>query len=51
VTRISELGTALAITNSRATRRNIPDDGILHSYHLEDLNSYTALTSWTLAET
>jgi hypothetical protein len=25
---------------TRATRRNIPEDGILHSYHYEDLKSY-----------
>jgi hypothetical protein len=39
VTRIGELGTTLAVTSNRrtqsvltrATRRNIPEDGILHS--------------------
>jgi hypothetical protein len=32
----------------RATWRNIPEDGILHSYRRENLKSYTALTGWTL---
>jgi hypothetical protein len=31
-----------------ATRRNTPEDGILHSYRRENLKSYTALTGWTL---
>jgi hypothetical protein len=26
---------------TRATRRNIPEDGILHSHHRENLKSYT----------
>jgi hypothetical protein len=33
---------------TRATRRNIPEDGILHSHHRENLKSYLALTGWTL---
>jgi hypothetical protein len=33
---------------TRATRRNIPEDGILYSHHLEELKSYIALTGWTL---
>jgi hypothetical protein len=33
---------------TRATRRNIPEDGILHSYSRENLISYIALTGWTL---
>jgi hypothetical protein len=32
----------------RATRRNIPGDGILHSHRRENLKSYTTLTGWTL---
>jgi hypothetical protein len=33
---------------TRATRRNIPEDGILHSHRRENLKSYIALTGWTL---
>jgi hypothetical protein len=33
---------------TRATRRNIPEDGILHSYRRESLKSYIALTGWAL---
>jgi hypothetical protein len=29
---------------TRATRRNIPEDGILHSHRFENLKSYVALT-------
>jgi hypothetical protein len=32
----------------RATRRNIPQDTILHSHRRENLKSYIALTGWTL---
>jgi hypothetical protein len=32
----------------RATRRNIPEDAILHSHSRENLKSYIALTGWTL---
>jgi hypothetical protein len=32
----------------RATRRNIPEGGILHSDRRENLKSYIALTGWTL---
>jgi hypothetical protein len=31
-----------------ATRLNIPEDGILHSQHRENLKSYIALTGWAL---
>jgi hypothetical protein len=50
VTRIGELGTTLAVTSNRpsatsvltrATRRNIPEDTILHSHRRENLKSYT----------
>jgi predicted hotdog family 3-hydroxylacyl-ACP dehydratase len=33
---------------TRATRRNIPEDAILHSRCSENLKSYIALTGWTL---
>jgi hypothetical protein len=33
---------------TRATRRNIPKDDILHSHRRQNLKSYTALTGWTL---
>jgi hypothetical protein len=33
---------------TKATWRNIPDDGILHSQRRENLKSYLALTGWTL---
>jgi hypothetical protein len=36
---------------SRVTRRNIPEDGILHSHRRENLKSYIALTGWALTET
>jgi hypothetical protein len=52
--RISELGPTLAVTSNQqtvvttATRRHIPEDGILHSYRRENLRSYIALTGWAL---
>jgi hypothetical protein len=33
---------------TRATRRNIPEDDILHSYRRINLKSYIALTGWPL---
>jgi hypothetical protein len=33
---------------TRATRRNIPEDGILHSHRREYLKPYIALTGWAL---
>jgi hypothetical protein len=33
---------------TRATRRNIPEDGILHSHRRETLRSYIVLTGWTV---
>jgi hypothetical protein len=33
---------------TRATRRHIPEDGILHSNRSENLKSYIALTGWTV---
>jgi hypothetical protein len=34
--------------HTRTTRRNIPEDDILHNHHREHLKSYIALTGWTL---
>jgi hypothetical protein len=34
--------------NTRATRRNIPEDSFLHGHRRENLKSYIALTGWTL---
>jgi hypothetical protein len=33
---------------TRATRRRIPEDAILHSHRRESLKSYIELTGWTL---
>jgi hypothetical protein len=33
---------------TKATWRNIPEDGILHSHRHENLKSYIALTGWAL---
>jgi hypothetical protein len=33
---------------TKATRRNIPEDGILHCQRRENVKSYIALTGWTL---
>jgi hypothetical protein len=33
---------------TRATRRNIPEDDILHSHRRENLKSYITLTDWTV---
>jgi hypothetical protein len=33
---------------TRDTRRNIPEDNILHSHRSENLKFYIALTGWTL---
>jgi hypothetical protein len=33
---------------TKATRRNIPEDAILHSDSRENLKSYIVLTGWTL---
>jgi hypothetical protein len=33
---------------TRATRRNIPEYGTLHSHRRENVKSYIALTGWTL---
>jgi hypothetical protein len=33
---------------TKASRRHISEDGILHSYRREHLKSYIALTGWAL---
>jgi hypothetical protein len=57
VTRIGELRKSLAVTSkfflvhsvlTRATRRNIPEDDILHSHRRENPKSYIALTGWAV---
>jgi hypothetical protein len=33
---------------TRATRHNIPEDGILHSHRRENIKPFIALTGWAL---
>jgi hypothetical protein len=33
---------------TRATRRNISEDGILHSHRCENIKSFISLTGWVL---
>jgi hypothetical protein len=42
------LSSSETLVLARATRRNIPEDGILHSLRRENLKSYIALTGWVL---
>jgi hypothetical protein len=42
------LGSSETSVLTRVTRRNIPEDGILHSHRRENLKSYIALAGWTL---
>jgi hypothetical protein len=42
------LGSSETSVSTWATRRNIQEDGILHSYRYENLKSYIALTGWAL---
>jgi hypothetical protein len=49
VTLIMEaLGSSETSVLTRAPRRNIPEDAILHSHRRGNLKSYIALTGWTL---
>jgi hypothetical protein len=51
VTAIGQLGTSAISSNrstQRATRRNIPEDGIHHSHRHKYLKSYMASTGWAL---
>jgi hypothetical protein len=45
---LETLGSSEASVLARATRRNIPEDGILHSLRRENLKSYIALTGWAM---
>jgi hypothetical protein len=42
------LNSSVTTVLTRATRRNIPEDDILHSHRRENLKSYIALTGWNL---
>jgi hypothetical protein len=42
------LSSSETLVLTRVTRRNIPEDDILHSHCRENLKSYIALTGWTL---
>jgi hypothetical protein len=33
---------------ARATRRHVPEDGILHNHRCENLKPYNTLTGWAL---
>jgi hypothetical protein len=46
VKRLRDLGTTLLLT--RATRRYIAEDNILHSHRHETLKPYIALIGWAL---
>jgi hypothetical protein len=43
-----ELSSSETSVLARSTRRNIPEDAILHSDRRENLKSYITLTGWTL---
>jgi hypothetical protein len=45
---MEELSSSETSVLTRATRRNIPEDVILHSPCRENLRSYIALTGWTV---
>jgi hypothetical protein len=45
---MEELSSTETSVLTRATRLNIPEDGIRHSHRRENLKSYIALTGWAL---
>jgi hypothetical protein len=45
---MAQLRAADTSVRTRATRRNIQEDAILHSHRSEHLKPYIALTGWTL---
>jgi hypothetical protein len=45
-TYMETLSSAETSVLTTATRRNIQEDGILHSHRRENLKSYIALTGW-----
>jgi hypothetical protein len=45
---IGAISTTETSVLTRATRRHIPEDGIIHSHRRENLKSYIALTGWAL---
>jgi hypothetical protein len=46
--RVAHVRTDVSEERTKAKRRNIPENGILHSHRRENLKSYIALTGWTL---
>jgi hypothetical protein len=42
------LNSSVTSVLTRVTRRDIPEDAILHSHRRGNLESYIALTGWTL---
>jgi hypothetical protein len=45
---MEELRSSETSVLSRATRRSLPEDGIPHSHHRENLIPYKTLTGWAL---
>jgi hypothetical protein len=45
---LEAIGSSEMSVLTRATRRNIPEDGVIHNHRRENLKSYIALTGWTL---
>jgi hypothetical protein len=48
---MEEIRSSETLILTRATRRDIPEGGILHSYRSENLKSYVVLTGWVLYRT